>query len=211
MDGALRRDEDEMEKLGPLRGGASETWPPVRGDYHIRDPARAVAVMTLASRLIVDGSAICGPCVTENLGIEKIVANVISNSMIRFVLVCGQESRGHLPGDAILALHRGGVDDQGRIVGAWGAIPYIQNLPREAVARFQRQVELVDRIGLEDRDSIERLIEELEERAVPFPESPFYVVSRRASRRPPSGGEGDVIFGRGVCLDSMAWLTQSEA
>ncbi|MBN1322977.1 MAG: tetrahydromethanopterin S-methyltransferase subunit A [Methanotrichaceae archaeon] len=200
-----------MDKLGPFRGGTSETWPPIRGDYHIGDPARGVAVLTLASRMIVEGAAICGPCVTENLGIEKVISNVISNSRIRFVLICGQESRGHLPGDAILALHRDGVDDQGRIVGARGAIPYIQNLPREAVARFQRQVELVDRIGLEDGESIERLVEELQGKAIPYPEPPFYVVSRRASRRPPAEGEGDVIFGGGVCLDSRGWLAQSEA
>jgi len=114
-----------------------ESWPPVRGDYTVGSPESGVAVVTLASQLHVSGAAIIGPCKTENLGIEKIVANVISNCNIRFILICGAESKGHLPGDALLALHRNGLDEQGRIIGSRGAIPFIQNLPPEAVRRFR--------------------------------------------------------------------------
>jgi tetrahydromethanopterin S-methyltransferase subunit A len=104
-------------------------WPPVRGDFVVGDPEGRVAVVTLASRLRAEGAAISGPCKTENLGIEKIVANTISNCNIRFLIICGAESKGHLPGDTLLALHRNGIDEQGRIIGSKGAIPFIQNLP----------------------------------------------------------------------------------
>ncbi len=150
---------------GPKRG-YDESWPPVRGDYIVGDPAAGLAVVTLASQIFARdgqdpsprnlcparGAALIGPCVTENLGVEKVVANIISNSNIRFLLICGAESKGHLPGNTLLALHRNGIDGQGRIVGSKGAIPFIQNLPPEAVRRFQEQVELIDRIGLEDRE-----------------------------------------------------------
>ena len=121
----------------------TDPWPPLRGDYQVGDPRSAVAVVTLASPLLIKGCAIFGQCVTENLGLEKIVANVISNCNIRFLIVCGLESKGHLPGNTLLALHKNGIDPQGRIVGSKGAIPFIQNLPPEAISRFQEQVELI--------------------------------------------------------------------
>jgi len=117
--------------------GHDDFWPPVRGDYVVGDPEARVAVVTLASRLRAEGAAISGPCKTENLGVEKIVANTISNCNIRFLIICGAESKGHLPGDTLLALHRNGIDGQGRIIGSKGAIPFIQNLPPEAVRRFR--------------------------------------------------------------------------
>ena len=73
------------------------------------------------------GAAICGSCKTENLGLEKVIANIISNPNIRFLLLCGTEVKGHLAGQTFAALHKGGVKD-GRVVGAEGAIPFIENL-----------------------------------------------------------------------------------
>ncbi|OPY51692.1 MAG: Tetrahydromethanopterin S-methyltransferase subunit A 1 [Methanosaeta sp. PtaU1.Bin060] len=199
--------------------GYEDSWPPVRGDYIIGNPAAGVAVVTLASQVFaresldartVRGAAMIGPCVTENLGVEKVVANIISNSNIRFLLVCGAESKGHLPGNTILALHRNGIDDQGRIVGSRGAIPFIQNLPPEAVKRFQEQVELVDRIGLEEKAEIERLIEEYNALARPYPEEPFQVFRRRIRPELAAAGEGDLTFGEGVVADTSSWLVFSE-
>jgi len=74
-----------------------DPWPPVRGDYVVGNPGAGVAVVTLASQLHIRGAAIVGPCKTENLGVEKIVANIISNVNIRFLLICGAESKGICP------------------------------------------------------------------------------------------------------------------
>src|SRR5512136_675959 len=131
-------------------GNYEENWPPLRGEYSVGDPKNSIAVVTLASQLHIEGAAIVGPCKTENLGVEKVVANIISNSNIRFLLICGAESKGHLPGDSILALHGNGIDSNGRIIGSPGAIPFIQNLSVEAINRFRDQVEILDMIGLED-------------------------------------------------------------
>lgn len=182
------------------------SWPPVRGDYQVGEPGCRVAVVTLASHLCVTGAAISGPCKTENLGVEKVVANVISNSNIRFLLVCGAESKGHLPGDAILALHRNGVDAKGRIIGSRGAIPFIENLPAEAIRRFQEQVEVIDRIGLEDEDQINLLVKEHSRMAEAFFEAPFLVIRPRRRRPPPEPGQGDVLLGSGVALETSAWV-----
>jgi len=190
--------------------GHDDFWPPVRGDYVVGDPEARVAVVTLASRLRAEGAAISGPCKTENLGVEKIVANTISNCNIRFLIICGAESKGHLPGDTLLALHRNGIDGQGRIIGSKGAIPFIQNLPPEAVRRFQEQVELIDCIGLEDEDEIALQIERYNRLAEPYPGEPFQVVKRKAAREEILAGEGDLILGAGTVMDAATWLVFAE-
>ncbi len=191
-----------------------EPWPPIRGDYVVGNPEGSVAVVTLASSLRAEGAVLIGQCKTENLGLEKIVANVISNSNIRFLLICGIESKGHLPGDTLIALHRNGIDEAGRIIGSKGAIPFIQNLPPEAIRRFQDQVSVIDKIGLVDERKIEELIKEYGLHSTPYPEKPFYAVRRRARR---TYGEidikaknGDLILGCGVVMDSSAWQVREE-
>jgi tetrahydromethanopterin S-methyltransferase subunit A len=190
--------------------GYEDPWPPVRGDYQVGNPNIGVAVVTLASPLFPLNAAICGQCKTENLGIEKIVANVISNCNIRFLILCGVESKGHLPGNTILALHRNGIDEQGRIIGSNGAIPFIQNLPLEAIQRFQQQVELIDCIGLEDIVQIEELISRYSRLCEPYPAKPFQVIKRKAASRQIAFGEGDLFFGAGVFMDTAAWLVMEE-
>jgi tetrahydromethanopterin S-methyltransferase subunit A len=192
------------------RQSYEDPWPPVRGDYRVGNANIGVAVVTLASSLFPLGAAICGPCKTENLGVEKIVANVISNCNIRFLILCGVESKGHLPGNTILALHKNGIDEQGRIIGSRGAIPFIQNLPPQAIARFQQQVELVDCIGQEDTMQIEELITRYSCLCEPYPAEPFQVIKRKAASRQIAFGRGDISFGGGVVMDTSAWLVKEE-
>jgi tetrahydromethanopterin S-methyltransferase subunit A len=142
-----------------------EDWPHIVGDYVVGDEESPVAVVTLGSHMEDDpvkaGAAISGPLHTENLGIEKVVGNVIANPNLRFLVVCGAEVMGHITGQTMKALHSNGVDlETGRIIGATGAIPYIENMPEEAIERFRRQVELVDMVDVEDPDSIAARIQE---------------------------------------------------
>jgi len=148
------------DKKSPASG-----WPVVQGDFHTGDPNSCVAVITMGSHLdeqaICDaGAAICGSCKTENLGLEKVIANIISNPNIRFALCCGTEVKGHLSGQTFIALHAGGVEG-GKVVGAKGAIPFIENLNDDAISRFQEQVELVDIMESENFDEISSKIKEL--------------------------------------------------
>ena len=116
-----------VDKKSPASG-----WPLIKGDFHSGDANSPVAVVTMGSHLdeqgICDaGAALCGSCKTENLGLEKVIANVIANPNIRFVLFVGTEVKGHLSGQTFAALHKNGVKE-GRVVGAEGAIPFIENL-----------------------------------------------------------------------------------
>ena len=147
----------------------AEAWPVITGDYIVGDPESPVAVATLASHIeeipSAAGAAIAGPCKTENLGIEKVVANIISNPNIRFLMLCGAEVMGHITGQSIQALHENGCDDEKKkIIGAIGAIPFVENLPFDAIERFQKQVQIINLIDNEDGNAITNKVKELIEK-----------------------------------------------
>ncbi len=177
------------EKKSPASG-----WPIVQGDFHSGDANSPVAVVTMGSHLdekgICDGgAAICGSCKTENLGLEKVIANVISNPNIRFMLLCGTEVKGHLSGQTLAALHTGGVKD-GRVVGAEGAIPFIENLSADAIKRFQEQVEVVNIMESEDIGAITAKINELKGKDPgAFAADPMIVEVKEAGGAEESTGE----------------------
>lgn len=136
-----------------------EEYYPWGGEFTTGDRCSCVAVVLLNTGFNPSNEvAIFGPLKTENIGVEKIVANVISNPHIRFLIVCGGEIRGHRSGQSLVSLHCNGVDNQNRIVDAKGAIPYIENLKVDAVERFQKQVEIVDLIDVNDEAEIKKAI-----------------------------------------------------
>lgn len=151
-----------VDKKAPADG-----WPVISGDYIVGDPESPVAVTTLASHIEAElsGAAIAGPCKTENLGIEKVVANIISNPNIRFLILAGAEVQGHITGQSIQALYDNGADpDKKKIIGATGAIPFVENVPLEGIERFQQQLEIVDLIDIEDIGAIQSKINECVEK-----------------------------------------------
>jgi tetrahydromethanopterin S-methyltransferase subunit A len=169
------------EKKSPASG-----WPIAKGDFQSGDANSPVAVVTMGSHLdekgICDaGAAICGSCKTENLGLEKVIANIISNPNIRFMLTCGTEVKGHLSGQTMKALHANGVKE-GRVVGAEGAIPFIENLKEDAIKRFQEQIKIVDIMETEDFGAIKAKIAELKAQDPgAFPADPMIVEVKEAA------------------------------
>ena len=150
------------DKKAPADG-----WSVISGDYIVGDPESPVAVTTLASHIEAElsGAAIAGPCKTENLGIEKVVANIISNPNIRFLILAGAEVQGHITGQSIQALYDNGADpDKKKIIGATGAIPFVENVPLDGIERFQNQLEIIDLIDTEDIGAIQSKINECVEK-----------------------------------------------
>jgi tetrahydromethanopterin S-methyltransferase subunit A len=90
------------------------------------------------------GAALSGTVQTENIGFEKIVCNVVANPNIRYLIVGGPESEGHLTGQAMKALLENGVDDRRRIIGTEAPHPFLFNLPVEFIDRFRSQLTLID-------------------------------------------------------------------
>jgi tetrahydromethanopterin S-methyltransferase subunit A len=89
------------------------------------------------------------------------VANVISNPNIRYVVITGMEVKGHITGQAIEAFTQSGIDKEGRIIGAKGAIPFIQNLDGPSIERWQSQVQAVVMLNTEDIGAITGKVKEL--------------------------------------------------
>lgn len=148
-----------------------EVWPPIPGEYFAfcEGVTCPVAVSTLASPELAEslsqikpqGLCIVGKTETENIGVDKIVKNTISNPTIRFLLLAGPDSQGHFSGRTLLALGENGVDHQMRVIGSPGRRPVLANVTSQEVEAFRRQVKVVDMIGCKDQDSIVTKIKEL--------------------------------------------------
>ena len=140
-------------------------WPLETGDYAVGNPESCVAVVTLGSKMneemVEAGAAIAGPLHTENLGIEKVVTNIVSNPNLRFLIICGSEVQGHITGKTVEALYENGIDTETKsIIGSPGAIPFVENLPIEAVERFQKQLTIISMIDNENLEEISDKIRE---------------------------------------------------
>lgn len=175
----------------------SPSWPPLPGDYTVLDMNAPGAICTLADEDLYEALrmtpfpnvALVGMLTTENLGIERLVRNVVASPSISCLLLCGTDSRGHRAGECLEALSHNGVDSEMRIVGAPGKRARLVNLSLEEVEAFRRGIRLVPRIGLKDTGEISRIAEDLgnmpsaertrtlcavpvEERVAAHPESP---------------------------------------
>jgi len=104
------------------------------------------------------GAALSGTIQTENIGIEKLIGNIVANPNIRYLVIFGPESPGHQTGDALLMLLENGVDERKRIIGAKALTPYLFNLPMEFIARFRRQVRLINLLDEGDPDLLRRAV-----------------------------------------------------
>ena len=93
------------------------------------------------------GAALAGTVRTENIGLEKVICNIVANPNIRYLAVCGPESPNHLVGDAILALSQNGIDSQRRIIARRPPAPFLFNIPEELTLRFRRQVTVIDLVN----------------------------------------------------------------
>jgi tetrahydromethanopterin S-methyltransferase subunit A len=104
------------------------------------------------------GAALAGTVQTENIGFEKIVCNIVANPNIRYLVLGGPESEGHLTGQALRALLSNGVDDRKRIIGTDAPHPFLFNLPDQFIDRFRSQLELIDLQFEGDPDLIRRAV-----------------------------------------------------
>ncbi len=144
----------EIGKVTP-----SPEYPPEEGCYLRGNDYSPVAVVVLLNRrreetptelealvrtAVESGAALAGTLQTENIGIEKIICNIVANPNIRYILLCGPESAGHLTGEALAALLENGIDQRKRIIGTDAPTPYLFNVRPEFVERFRDQVILIN-------------------------------------------------------------------
>jgi tetrahydromethanopterin S-methyltransferase subunit A len=105
------------------------------------------------------GAALSGTLQTENIGLEKVVCNIVSNPNIRHLVLTGPESLGHLTGEAVFLLHKNGVDEKKRIIGSNSPTPYLYNLPEEFIVRFREQIiTIVDLLNKGTPDRVQQAV-----------------------------------------------------
>ena len=104
------------------------------------------------------GAALAGTIQTENIGIEKLICNIVANPNIRYLVIFGPESPGHQTGDALLMLVKNGVDEHKRIIGSQARTPYLFNLPIEYIARFRQQVRIINLVDEGDPELLRRAV-----------------------------------------------------
>jgi tetrahydromethanopterin S-methyltransferase subunit A len=102
----------------------------------------------------------------KNIGIDKVIKNIITNPTIKFLIVAGKDSQGHQSGKTILALYENGVDEKMKVIGSPGRRPILRNVTISEVERFRKQVKVIDMIGCEDVDKIVDKIDELSNEAI---------------------------------------------
>ena len=137
---------------------------------------------------VESGAALSGTIQTENIGLEKVICNVVANPNIRYLLVCGPESPGHHVGEAILALMKNGVDERKRIIGSTATTPYLFNIPIESTERFRRQITLIDLIDEGSPDVVREAVQACyQETPTPFRDYLLHDVG--AYKEPPISGK----------------------
>jgi tetrahydromethanopterin S-methyltransferase subunit A len=154
------------------------------------------------------GVAIVGRVYTPNLGLERIILNVIANPAIRFLLVCGRESSVFHPGEALRALCADGVTAERRIIGAQGPFPVLASLPHARIELFRRQIEFIDYVGETDVEVLKTEIRALGRRNPgPFWDELVPVEPTRFAAEPasPAGAEGIVAIQPGGRREPLAY------
>ncbi|NOQ55190.1 MAG: hypothetical protein GQ477_00105 [Nanohaloarchaea archaeon] len=138
---------------------------PERGTYSQGNPLSPVSVVIpmpdkkAIQCAIEAGAAMAGSVVTANIGVEKIILNVISNPNIRYIVLFGKDSSGHFSGDAIYNLHKNGVDENRKVIGSKGLTPYLKNISIDAIDRFREQIiTVIDVMGMDDISVLENVI-----------------------------------------------------
>jgi len=104
------------------------------------------------------GAALAGTLQTANIGIEKIICNIVSNPNIRYLVVCGRELEWYGSGDALKKLVENGIDERRFIIGSKSLSPHLFNIPLEAISRLRRQVIVLDLIGETSTEAVQRAV-----------------------------------------------------
>ncbi len=90
------------------------------------------------TRNLMNKILIVGRLLSENKGIDTMIKFSIKNPSLHHIIVCGADVKGHRSGQALLSLHKNGVNKQGRILGVTAPYPLL-SCSRMEIQLFRRQ------------------------------------------------------------------------
>jgi len=163
-------------KPGISKAKPSPEYPPEDGHYLRGNDYSPVAVVVmhnapreegketppeiekLVKVAIETGAALAGTLQTANIGLEKLITNVVANTNIRFLVLCGKEVDGHKSGDALIALIKDGVDAKRIIIGTNAPTAYLFNIPVRVIERFRKQITLINLLNEIDSETVRKAV-----------------------------------------------------
>lgn len=154
-------------KVEDIAGRVCKVLLPIKAEYYL-GKGKNSAVCTLADMSLLEEISrtdaimnrvlIAGRLLSENKGIDEIIKFSDQHQSLDRIILCGREAKGHMPGQALLALLNNGIDARGRIIGAIGHYPYLVS-DSSSVAEFRKRITIVHNlIGTEDIRAITNLV-----------------------------------------------------
>ena len=139
---------------------------PIKQEYYI-GKGKKIAICTLSSldlleeikndNEIMENILIVGRLLSENKGVDEIIKFTKKNTLLKHILVCGNDVKGHLPGQTLISVKENGIDINKRVMKTLGAYPFL-TCSNQDVEYFRHQVTIIDRIGLKDINKIKDLV-----------------------------------------------------
>lgn len=139
---------------------------PIKQEYYI-GKGKKIAICILSSldlleeikndNEIMENILIVGRLLSENKGVDEIIKFTKKNTLLKHILVCGNDVKGHLPGQTLISVKENGIDINKRVMKTLGAYPFL-TCSNQDVEYFRHQVTIIDRIGLKDINKIKDLV-----------------------------------------------------
>src|SRR5919106_6748452 len=158
-----------LHSLQVVAGKICEFVLPIRLSYEMGN-GKTLAVCTLsdmnlleeiiASKEIMHNIFLVGRLLSENRGIDNILKTIYIYPQLKYLILCGKDVKGHLPGQALISLHNFGTRNDGHIIGARGNNPTLRST-KEEILYFRNNIEIIDLIGSRDIYQLKLLIDKL--------------------------------------------------
>ncbi len=103
---------------------------------------------------------IAGRLHSENIGIDQMIDYSINHPQLKYIILCGKDTNGHYPGDALISLVENGVDNNGKILGAISPSPFLSS-SKENVIKFKNQINIIDMRNCFDIHKITEIVHHL--------------------------------------------------
>ncbi|MDN5846955.1 MAG: hypothetical protein L0H53_11850 [Candidatus Nitrosocosmicus sp.] len=114
----------------------------------------------ISSDAIMDKLLIVGRLFSENKGIDQLIQFCTMSFTLRYLIICGKDTNGHYPADALMNLMQFGLDDQCKIIGTKAPYPFIR-CPPNLVNKFRKQIKLIDLCECYNLDKITETVNDL--------------------------------------------------
>jgi tetrahydromethanopterin S-methyltransferase subunit A len=152
--------------IGNIFGEVCKKLFPIPEELYFGNPNSSIAICTLSdigllkkisNSDLMKNITLVGRLLSENKGIDSIIRHVNSNDNVKTIIICGKDVIGHQSGDALLALHKNGIDHNGRIINSSSPDPFLSVSPMEVI-KFQKKIKIINKIGLSNFKEISKLV-----------------------------------------------------